>query len=63
MNPKVTGFFHAPSASITYVVAEPEGARCAIVDPVPDFDHGAARAARFRPSGCRLPRPREPRAE
>jgi len=45
MNPKVTGFFHAPSASITYVVAEPEGARCAVVDPVLDFDHGAARTS------------------
>jgi len=45
MNPKVTGFFHPPSASITYVVAEPEGARCAIIDPVLDFDHGAARTS------------------
>ncbi|GLQ56646.1 MBL fold metallo-hydrolase [Devosia nitrariae] len=36
--PEVTGFFEPRSWSIQYVVADPETRRCAIVDPVLDYD-------------------------
>ncbi len=43
MNPIVIGFVHEPSASLTYVVREPDGIHCAIVDPVLDYDNQASR--------------------
>ncbi len=36
--PDVTGFFDPRTSSIQYVVADPETKRCAIIDPVLDFD-------------------------
>jgi len=45
MQPRVRGFFHEPSCTISYVVAEPEGPACAIIDPVLDFDPNAARTS------------------
>ena len=36
--PEVTGFFEARTSSIQYVVADPETKKCAIVDPVLDYD-------------------------
>ncbi|WP_336487720.1 MBL fold metallo-hydrolase [Methylobacterium nigriterrae] len=36
--PIVTGFHDEPTGSIQYVVADPETKRCAIIDPVLDFD-------------------------
>ena len=36
--PRVTGFFDARTFSVQYVVADPATGRCAIVDPVLDFD-------------------------
>jgi len=36
--PAVTGFFHAASNTVSYVVADPGSTACAIVDPVLDFD-------------------------
>ncbi len=36
--PQVTGFYDKPTGSIQYVVADPATRRCAIVDPVLDFD-------------------------
>ncbi len=36
--PKVTGFFEARTSSIQYVVADLAAKRCAIIDPVLDFD-------------------------
>ena len=36
--PQVTGFYDKPTGSIQYVVADPVTRRCAIVDPVLDFD-------------------------
>jgi glyoxylase-like metal-dependent hydrolase (beta-lactamase superfamily II) len=36
--PVVTGFYHKASNSIAYVAADPTTRRCAIVDPVLDFD-------------------------
>ncbi len=41
--PEVSAFFHHPTSSVAYVVAEPGGKRCAIVDSVLDFDPKAAR--------------------
>jgi len=39
--PEVTGFFHEPTGSIAYVVAEGDTGHCAIIDPVLDFDRNA----------------------
>ncbi|MGA0598264.1 MBL fold metallo-hydrolase [Enterovirga sp. CN4-39] len=36
--PLVKGFYDEPTGSIQYVVADPETGRCAIIDPVLDFD-------------------------
>jgi glyoxylase-like metal-dependent hydrolase (beta-lactamase superfamily II) len=36
--PWVTGFYDKPTGSIQYVVADPATRRCALVDPVLDFD-------------------------
>lgn len=36
--PQVTGFYDKPTGSIQYVVADPATRRCAIIDPVLDFD-------------------------
>ncbi len=41
-NPIVTAFVHKPTSSLTYVVQEPEGPHCAVVDPVLDYDSGAS---------------------
>jgi len=45
MNPIVTAFMHDPTGSLTYVVQEPDGPRCAVVDPVLDYDDGASRTS------------------
>lgn len=36
--PVVTGFYEERTSSVQYVVADPETRRCAIIDPVHDFD-------------------------
>jgi glyoxylase-like metal-dependent hydrolase (beta-lactamase superfamily II) len=41
--PEVTGFFHEDSNTITYVVAEPGGPACAIIDSCLDYDPNAGR--------------------
>ena len=38
LQPRVTGFYDERTFSIQYVVADPQTGRCAIVDPVLDFD-------------------------
>lgn len=43
MHPDVTPFFHAPTGTWTYVVADPQGAKAAVIDPVLDFDWRSAR--------------------
>lgn len=43
MHPNVTAFFDEATNTITYVVAEPEGSACAIVDSVLDFDYASGR--------------------
>jgi glyoxylase-like metal-dependent hydrolase (beta-lactamase superfamily II) len=41
--PDVTGFFHADTFSIAYIVADPATKRGAIIDPVLDYDERAGR--------------------
>lgn len=36
--PEVKGFFHEPTNTVSYVVADPETKQCAIVDSVVDYD-------------------------
>lgn len=43
--PEVTGFFDPRTWSIQYVVADPESKKCAIVDPVLDYDEKSAATA------------------
>lgn len=38
-HPVATGFYHPETNSIAYVVSDPATGRCALVDPVLDFDH------------------------
>lgn len=45
MRPPVTGFFDEATHTISYVVAEPEGQHCAIVDSVLDYDPKAGRTS------------------
>ena len=42
-SPKVTGLFDPETSTITYVVREPAGPACAVIDPVLDYDPKAAR--------------------
>jgi glyoxylase-like metal-dependent hydrolase (beta-lactamase superfamily II) len=41
--PEVTGYYHEPTGSIAYLVADPASGRAAIIDPVLDYDEKAAR--------------------
>ena len=43
MKPDVTAFFDTATNTVSYVVREPEGRACAIIDSVLDFDHAAGR--------------------
>ena len=45
MAPDVTGFFHQPTNSIAYVVADPGGTACALIDPVLDFEPNSGRTS------------------
>jgi glyoxylase-like metal-dependent hydrolase (beta-lactamase superfamily II) len=45
MRPEVTAFFHRPTYSVAYVIAEPEGRCCAIVDSVLDYEPNAGRTS------------------
>jgi len=44
--PKVSAFFDQATFTVTYLVAEPDGPACAIVDPVLDFDIKSGRTSR-----------------
>jgi glyoxylase-like metal-dependent hydrolase (beta-lactamase superfamily II) len=63
MQPEITGLFHEPTNTVSYVVADPEAAVCAVIDSVLDFDADAARTgtahadlmvAQIRAQGLRL---------
>ncbi|MFN4153160.1 MAG: MBL fold metallo-hydrolase [Paracoccaceae bacterium] len=43
MTPTVHGFFDEATNTITYVVTEPEGKACAVIDSVLDFDYASGR--------------------
>jgi len=43
--PDVTGFYDPRTGSVQYVVADPEEKKCAIVDPVYDFDERSGQTA------------------
>jgi glyoxylase-like metal-dependent hydrolase (beta-lactamase superfamily II) len=43
MRPDVTGFFDAETFTVSYVVADPAGKSCAIIDSVLDFDPASGR--------------------
>jgi glyoxylase-like metal-dependent hydrolase (beta-lactamase superfamily II) len=43
--PDVTGYYHEPTGSIAYLVADPVTHRAAIIDPVLDYDEKAARTS------------------
>lgn len=45
MNPDVQAFFDEATFTVSYVVAEPDGARCAIVDSVLDYDPKSGRTS------------------
>ena len=46
MKPEVTAFFDEATATVTYVVADPETKRAAIIDAVTDYDPASGRIAR-----------------
>jgi glyoxylase-like metal-dependent hydrolase (beta-lactamase superfamily II) len=43
INPDVTGYYHEPTGSIGYLVADPATGRAAVIDPVLDYDEKSAR--------------------
>jgi len=43
--PEVASFFHPDTSTICHVVADPDAGRCAIVDPVLDFDQPSGRTS------------------
>ncbi|MBO9407973.1 MBL fold metallo-hydrolase [Shimia sp. R9_1] len=43
MKPDVTAFFDDATNTVSFVVKDPEGSACAIIDSVLDFDHAAGR--------------------
>ncbi len=43
MTPKVKAFFDQQTFTVSYVIQEPEGTACAIIDSVLDFDHASGR--------------------
>ena len=43
VSPLVTAFFDEATNTVSYVVQDPAGAACAIIDSVLDFDHAAGR--------------------
>ena len=45
MRPSVEGVFDPGTNTISYILAEPDGGACAIVDPVLDFDMASGRTA------------------
>ncbi len=43
MQPDVTAFFDDPTNTVSYVVKDPSGRACAVIDSVLDFDHASGR--------------------
>ena len=47
LEPDVTGFYEEATGSVQYVVADPITRRCAIIDPVLDFDPTSVQVSRI----------------
>ena len=45
MQPEVTAFFDEATNTVTYVVVDPDSKKCAIIDPVLDYDFASGRTA------------------
>ena len=45
MQPEVTAFFDEATNTVTYVVVDPDSKKCAIIDPVLDYDIASGRTA------------------
>ena len=45
MKPVVKAFFDTATNTISYIVRDPEGRKCAIIDSVLDFDHASGRTS------------------
>ncbi len=45
MRPEVTAFFDEATNTVTYVVTEPDSKKCAVIDPVLDYDFASGRTA------------------
>lgn len=45
MQPEVTAFFDEATNTVTYVVTDPESKKCAVIDPVLDYDFASGRTA------------------
>ena len=43
MSPDVTAFFDDATNTVSYVVCDPNGSHCAIIDSVLDFDYASGR--------------------
>lgn len=44
MQPEIISFFDEATKSVSYILADPKSRRCAVIDPVLDFDAKAARS-------------------
>jgi glyoxylase-like metal-dependent hydrolase (beta-lactamase superfamily II) len=45
MKPTVAGFFHEPTSTVSYIVADEDAGQCAVIDPVLDYEARAGRTA------------------
>ena len=45
MQPEVTAFFDEATNTVTYVVTNPDSKKCAVIDPVLDYDFASGRTA------------------
>jgi glyoxylase-like metal-dependent hydrolase (beta-lactamase superfamily II) len=45
MAPRVQAFFHEPTSSLSYILADPDTRRAAVIDPVLDYEARSARTA------------------
>jgi glyoxylase-like metal-dependent hydrolase (beta-lactamase superfamily II) len=51
MQPEITGFFHRPTNTVSYVVADPDTRTCAVIDSVLDYDQDAGRTGTAHAEG------------
>ncbi|MDX1581219.1 MAG: MBL fold metallo-hydrolase, partial [Alphaproteobacteria bacterium] len=45
MTPLIKPYFDADTFTLSYLVTEPDGQHCAVIDPVLDYDQASARTA------------------